>query len=108
MKKNVIIVLLTVAVPVVSAREYHVSVSGNDLHAGAAAKPLRTISAAARLAQPGDVITVHEGVYRERIKPPRGGESDQKRIVYQAAPGEKVIIKASEVIKGWQKVQNDT
>jgi len=108
MKKNVIIILLTVAVSAVSAREYHVSVSGNDLHEGIAAKPLRTISAASRLAQPGDVITVHEGVYRERINPSRGGESDQKRIVYQAAPGEKVIIKGSEVIKGWQKVQNDT
>ena len=108
MKKNVIIILLTVAVSVASAREYHVSVSGNDLHEGTAAKPLRTISAAARLAQPGDVITVHEGVYRERINPPRGGESDQKRIVYKAAPGEKAIIKGSEVIKGWQKVQNDT
>ena len=108
MKKNVIIVLLTVAVSVASAREYHVSVSGNDLHEGTAAKPLRTISTAARLAQPGDVINVHEGVYRERINPLRGGKSDQKRIVYQAAPGEKVIIKGSEVIKEWQKVQNDT
>ncbi|MHC4545981.1 MAG: DUF1565 domain-containing protein, partial [Planctomycetota bacterium] len=108
MKKNVIIVLLTVAVSIASAREYHVSVSGNDLHKGTVAMPLRTISAAARLAQPGDVITVHEGVYRERINPPRGGKSDHKRIVYQAAPDEKVIIKGSEVIKKWQKVQNDT
>ena len=49
-----------------------------------------------------------EGVYRERNNPPRGGESDQKRIVYQAAPGEKVVIKGSEVIKGWEKVQDDT
>ncbi|MGB2809693.1 MAG: carbohydrate-binding protein [Sedimentisphaerales bacterium] len=108
MKKNVIIVLLTVAVSVATAREYHVSVSGNDMHKGTAAKPLRTISAAARLAQPGDLITVHEGVYRERINPLRGGKSDNKRIVYQTAPGEKVLIKGSEVIKEWQKVQNDT
>jgi hypothetical protein len=108
MKKNVIIVLLSVAVSTVSAREYHVSVSGNDLHEGTAARPLRTISAAAPLARPGDVIMVHEGVYRERIDPQRCGKSDRKRIVYQAAPGEKVIIKGSEVIKGWQKVQNDT
>jgi hypothetical protein len=108
MKKNVIVILLTVAVSGASAREYHVSVSGNDLHEGTDAKPLRTISAASRLAQAGDVITVHEGVYRERINPPRGGESDRKHVVYQAAPGEKVIIKGSEVAKGWQKVQNDT
>jgi len=90
MKKNVIIILLTVAVSVVSAREYHVSITGNDLHEGNVAVPLRTISSAARLAQPGDVIMVHEGVYRERINPLRGGKSDQKRIIYQAAPGEKV------------------
>jgi len=107
MKKNVIIVLLAVAASAASAREYHVSVNGDDLHDGDAARPLRTISAAARLAQSGDVITVHEGVYRERISPTRGGESDQKRIVYQAAPGEKVVIKGSEVVKGWQKVEND-
>ena len=35
-------------------------------------------SAAARLVQPGDVITVHEGVYRERVNPPRGGASDRQ------------------------------
>jgi len=89
-------------------REYHVSLRGDDTNVGSAAQPLRTISAAARMAQPGDVITVHEGTYRERIDPPRGGTSEEERIVYQAAPGEKVTIKGSEVIKGWQKLENDT
>ncbi len=51
MKKSVIIILLAVAISVASGREYHVSVSGNDLHEGTAAKPLRTISGAARLAR---------------------------------------------------------
>jgi hypothetical protein len=68
---------------------------------------LRTNQAAAQLAMPGDVITVREGVYRERIDPPRGGESDQKRIIYQAAPGAKVAIKGSEVVKGWERVEDD-
>ena len=52
---------------------------------------------------PGDVITVYKGVYRERIDPPRGGSSDDKRIVYRAAPGEKVVIKGSEIAKEWAK-----
>ena len=91
-----------------SANEYHVSTKGNDLNAGSASKPYRTISAAAAIAQPGDTITVHQGVYRERINPPRGGTSDDKRIVYQAATDEKVAIKGSEVVTGWKKVQNDT
>ena len=89
-------------------KEYHVSVRGDDSADGSEANMLKTISAAARLAQPGDAITVHEGVYRERINPPRGGESGRKRIIYQAAPGEVVILKGSEVVKGWEKVQNDT
>jgi alpha-N-arabinofuranosidase len=89
-------------------REYHVSPRGNDTNDGSADKMLKTISAAALLAQPGDVVTVHEGVYRERINPPRGGQSDSKRIVYRAASGEHVEIKGSEVVKEWQKVQGDT
>jgi len=90
-----------------AGKEYHVSINGEDTNDGSASTPLRTISAAARLAQPGDVIAVHEGVYRERINPPRGGTSEDNRIIYRAAPGEKVVIKGSEVVKGWQKVQHD-
>jgi alpha-N-arabinofuranosidase len=91
-----------------SATEYHVSVQGSDKNDGSSAKPFKTIWAATQVAQPGDVITIHEGTYRERITPPRGGESDSKRIVYQAATGEKAVIKGSEVVKGWEKAQNDT
>jgi len=88
----------------VSAKEYHVAKTGNDKNPGTLAEPLLTIQAAANIAQPGDIITVHEGVYREWIKPPRGGDSESKRIVYQAAPGGKVEIKGSEIIKGWKKI----
>lgn len=92
----------------IQAREYHVSVNGDDTNKRTAKTPFRTISKASKVAQPGDVITVHEGTYRERINPPCGGQSEQDRIIYQAASGEKVIIKGSEIIKGWQKLQNDT
>jgi alpha-N-arabinofuranosidase len=89
------------------AAEIHVAPDGNDANPGTGAAPRRTIQAAANLAQPGDVITVQAGVYRERINPPRGGDSDTKRIVYQAASGAKVEIKGSEVVKDWAKVQDD-
>ena len=92
--------LLSLAAP---AKELHVSVTGNDHNDGSTSKPYKTISAAARVAQPGDAITVHEGAYRERVTPPRGGESDSKRIVYQAAAGEKVEIKGSEAIRDWKE-----
>lgn len=102
-------VFLVASAPVVyAARELHVSVDGDDANDGTQASTLRTISAAAGLAQPGDVITVHEGVYRERVTPPRGGESDTQRIVYQAAPGEHVAIKGSEIVTGWENAGHDT
>ncbi len=88
------------------AAELHVAVTGSDTNPGTSAAPLRSVQRAADLAQPGDVITVHAGTYRERVTPPRGGESDAKRIVYQAAPGEKVEIKGSEVVKEWVKVKD--
>lgn len=88
--------------------EYHVSVNGDDHNSGSLSKPFKTIMAAANVAMPGDEITVHAGIYRESVVPPRGGDSDDKRITYQAAKGEKVIIKGSEVIKGWEKLENDT
>jgi len=103
-----ILVAAILAAPAASGKEFHVSVNGDDANDASQAAPLRTISAAAQLAQPGDTITVHEGVYRERITPPRGGESEAQRIVYQAAPGDKVEIKGSEVVTGWEKDDGDT
>ncbi|MDH7461736.1 right-handed parallel beta-helix repeat-containing protein [Chitinophagaceae bacterium 26-R-25] len=88
--------------------EYHVSVNGNDNNDGSVKKPLKTIMAAANKAMPGDVVTVHAGIYRETVAPPRGGESPSKRITYQAAKGEKVIITGSEPVTGWTREQHDT
>ena len=89
-------------------REFHVSVNGHDTNDGGSDTPLKTISAAAEKAHPGDTITVHEGIYRERINPPRGGTADDRRITYQAAPGAKVVIKGSEPIAGWNHVESNT
>ena len=95
-----LLLTLVVGIASASARELHVSPSGDDAHDGSAGKTLKTISAAAAQAQPGDVITVHEGVYREEIKPPRGGTKTQP-IVYKAAEGEEVSIRGSERVTHW-------
>lgn len=86
-----------------SAKEYHVSSSGNDAAEGTLFSPLRTINRAAQLALPGDTVTVHNGVYREWVNPLNGGESDHKRILYRVAEGEKAELKGSELIKGWKR-----
>ena len=107
MRKAVVTMAATVVFAIAAqATEIHVAANGRDANPGTPAAPLRTIQRAADLAQPGDVVTVHAGVYRERISPPRGGESDAKRITYQAAPGEKVEITGSEIVKDWAKVQD--
>lgn len=109
MKKRCYVwILLIFAVSMTAwGKEYHVSVKGNDKNDGSESSPLRTIGKAAQYAFPGDVITVHAGTYREWVNPPRGGENDERRIVYRAAPGEKVEIKGSEKIVGWEKVKEN-
>jgi hypothetical protein len=106
--KNHVLFLAFALLTETSAREYHVSTQGADTGDGSPGAPLRSIAAAAALAQPGDVVTVHAGVYRERVNPPRGGESDARRITFQAAPGESVTITGSEPVTGWERVSGDT
>lgn len=102
-----VVCLLSAAMPLPAATEFHVALSGKDENPGTTEAPLRTIQRAADLAQPGDMITVHAGIYRERVNPPRGGASEAERIVYRAAPGDAVEIRGSEVITGWTQVQGD-
>jgi len=84
------------------SRTLHIAPHGSDAVDGSEAHPFRRISDAAQEAVPGDTILVHEGLYRERIDPPCGGSSDAKRIRYEAAPGERVEIRGSEPITGWE------
>ena len=86
-------------------KEFHVAKDGSDANTGTVDKPFLTIQAAAYVAQPGNVITVHEGVYREWVNPPRGGTSADKPIVYRAAHGENAVIKGSELIKDWKRLE---
>jgi len=85
-------------------RQIFVSTTGSDSGPGSAEQPLRTINCAAQLAQPGDTVVVRAGVYREWVRPARGGIDDSRRITYRAAEGERVVIKGSEPVTGWVRV----
>jgi hypothetical protein len=105
MKPNNILAAVFILILTAScAHEYHVSPDGDDQSKGSSGSPLRTISKAAEVARPGDLVTVHEGIYREQVNPLFGGTSDTKRIVYQAAEGEQVEVKGSEVVSGWESL----
>jgi len=80
----------------------HVATTGSDTADGSAGRPLRTINRAAAVAQAGDTVVVHAGEYREWVRPRRGGLSDTRRITYEAAAGERVVIKGSERVTGWE------
>jgi len=107
MKKFLMFTMTLIMGSAIMAKEYHVAKTGNDSNPGTLDSPLLTIQAAANLAQAGDVITVYEGIYREEVTPPRGGKSDENRIVYQAAEGENVVITGSEVVNNWTKESGD-
>jgi hypothetical protein len=86
--------------------ELHVAKTGQDANSGAADAPFLTINRAAQVAQPGDTVVLHAGIYREPVTPARGGASEQARIVYRVAPGARVVIKGSEPLASWKSESN--
>jgi hypothetical protein len=91
--------------PLTFSKTYYVDngdPKADDNGPGTKPRPFRTISKAAQLLQPGERVVIASGVYRECVRPSRGGTSPSQMISYEAAPGAKVFIKGSEVLKdGW-------
>ena len=79
---------------------YHVACEhpdASDEGPGTEDHPFATIGRAARELKPGEKVVVHGGVYRECVRPARGGEGPDRMIAYEAMPGEKVFIRGSEL-----------
>jgi len=95
-------------VPVTYSKTYYVD-NGNpnasDNNEGTQERPFLTISKAAEILQPGERVVINSGVYREQVRPLRGGSGADKLISYEAAPGAKVIVKGSVLASRdkWQK-----
>ena len=92
--------------PLSFSKTYYVdgsSPKSSDRGPGTLKRPFRTISKAAAVLKPGERVVIASGIYRERVSPARGGTGPDKMISYEAAPGAKVFIRASEVLKdGWE------
>ncbi|MGA2032172.1 MAG: right-handed parallel beta-helix repeat-containing protein [Thermoguttaceae bacterium] len=97
----------------VSAATYHVAQAvrtAADSNPGTEAAPWKTIAraAAAKELKPGDTVLVHSGVYRENIDVKVSGEPGQP-ITLAAAPGSRVVVKGSEVVRGpWTRLAGKT
>ena len=94
--------------PLTFSRTYYVdntSAHADDNGPGTEERPFLTINKAAQVLQPGERVVIASGTYRECVHPARGGTDPAHMISYEAAPGAKVFIKGSEVLKdGWQQV----
>jgi hypothetical protein len=89
--------------PAAFARTLHVNnghPKASDANPGTAEEPFASINAAAQVVQPGERVLVHEGVYREWVRPARGGTGPEAMIHYEAAEPGTVVISASEVYAG--------
>jgi len=79
-------------------RTYYVDGSNpkaSDTNPGTGNRPLATINRAAQLLEPGERVIIRAGVYRERVRPARGGLSPTQMISYEAEPGALVILRGS-------------
>jgi len=89
---------------------YHVShkhPEADDDNPGTEELPWKTIQKSAETLRPDDTAIIHDGVYRELVRPFLGGKSYDRMITYRAAPGEKPVLKGSEEWKPeWQDESN--
>jgi parallel beta-helix repeat protein len=76
--------------------------NADDNGPGTKERPFRTVNKAAQVLQPGERAVIAEGVYREAVHPLRGGTGPEQMISYEAAPGAKVVLKGSVVVKDWR------
>lgn len=93
--------------PLTFSKTYYVdnrSPRADDNGPGSAARPFRTINKAAGLLKPGERVVIATGIYRECVRPARGGTSPSEMISYEAAPGATVVISGSDILKsGWRQ-----
>ena len=91
--------LLTALPAALPAAERHVSPDGSDDAGGTAEAPWATVQHAADSAQPGDVVHIGAGVYRENVSFTVSGEEKAGPIVFRGEKG--------AVISGGQEVKEE-
>ena len=96
--------------PATIGRIFYVSQQGSDSGDGSAGRPFRTISRGARELRAADTLIVGGGLYRETVPLSGNGHCyhPESVIRIEAAPGEKVWLRASEEFHAfWRKVGED-
>ena len=86
-----------------SGKEYFTGVNGNDKNPGTETAPFRTIQKGVNSLQPGDILTVLPGVYRENVSWKFKGDPAKKTIVRAKVPGT-VLLRGDIPVSGFKKV----
>jgi hypothetical protein len=100
----VFLVVLSLASPAAHAGTLVVNpalAGAADTNPGTASQPLLTIARAATLVQPGDVVLIHSGVYREKVVIQTSG-TPAEPIRFEAAPGAQVVVTGADPLTGWR------
>jgi hypothetical protein len=74
-----------------AAKDYYIAPYGNDKNLGTYNYPWRTITKANLQLQPGDVVYIRQGYYRETIEPAQSG-TDGLPIIYSGYQNETAVI----------------
>ena len=102
-----LVLLLTVSQ--LTCAVYFVDVNSpkaSDANPGTDELPFKTINRAAQLVQPGDVVVVKAGIYREHVRLTRSGKPGAP-ITFIADPPGSVILTGSDPITGWERVDGN-
>ena len=86
-----VVILGPVQAEAATGRALVVGPHGNDADSGTSDRPWQTLQHAVTRAQPGDVISLKAGTYREEVRLSRSG-SKEAPITIAAAPKEKVTV----------------
>ncbi|MFE6076878.1 DUF5123 domain-containing protein [Paenibacillus sp. NPDC057886] len=89
---------------------YYISPQGNDLNKGTIQSPWKTLQHAADHATPGSTVYLRKGVYHQKVKITRNGNSSGNPTLFSSYPQEKVIIDGEGLsvrgIEGLIEVEN--
>ena len=72
---------------------------------GTKERPFKRINEAAKVARPGDTVSVAPGVYREYVNPVNAGTEDA-RILYRSEEPLGAVITGAERLTGWKQLDN--
>ncbi|MDX2006838.1 MAG: right-handed parallel beta-helix repeat-containing protein [Meiothermus sp.] len=75
--------------------------ASRDTNPGTQERPWRSIRHAITVAQPGDVVVIRAGTYRERLELSRGGIPGRP-LTLAAFPGDAVTVSGADVVSDWR------